>query len=527
MHLTLPALLLAGACTRKGADSAAPEPPVAALPAGSSWRLDAAELGLDTSWPVGFGGPGVAVGDWDGDGDADLAWVSPRGWGLLLDNDGSGHFEVSGSLPGGIGVSAADPDGDGDLDLLVVGAGEDQLLLNDGAGGFQARALVAGDTRFTHSASWTDLDGDGDLDLFLARYVASLNGAVILDQGGVGDGNEVLLGDGQGGLLPDEGQLDPAARDGLSFHGAWVDVDLDGDMDLYIANDFGATATPNRLLRNDGGQLHDATEACTCGLAQFSMGVAVGDPDEDGDPDLFVTNLGPPVYLQNAGDGSFFQAGLATGLTVPDDAVHDSSWGAIFVDVDLDGHEDLAIAYGQLNAPGTQMADWLAKHDDVSFENAAAQPDVLLHNLGAEGFADEAATAGFAEEGVTKAIASGELDGDPQPEIVRAGLDFLEVWDPGPTQAQAQAQAQAVLLRLDAGAANRFGLGARVDARIGDRHLTRWMQPSSQGSFSSSAPEIVLGLGEADQVDSLRVTWPDGETTTASNLPPGPMTLRR
>ncbi|RME22937.1 MAG: hypothetical protein D6798_14580, partial [Deltaproteobacteria bacterium] len=395
------------------------------------------------------------------------------------------------------------------------------LLDNDGTGGFTARALVPGDARFTHSASWTDLDGDGDLDLFLARYMAALNGKLVLDQGGTGDGNQVLRGDGSGTLVPDDAQLDDAARDGLSFHGAWVDVDVDGDLDLYIANDFGATATPNRLLRNDGGRLVDATDDCACGLAQFSMGVGVGDPDNDGDPDLFITNLGPPRYLQNDGSGAFVDAGAATGLSVPDDEVHDASWGAAFVDVDLDGRQDLAVTFGQLNAPGTLMAEWLAEHEDVVFENAEEQPDVLLHNLGEAGFADEAAAVGFDAPGVVRTLAIGELDGDPQPELVRGGLDFLLVWDPGPTPYD------GVVLTLDAGDANRFGVGARVEATVDGRVLTRWMQPSSQGSFSSSAAEVFLGLGDQDHLDELRITWPDGAVTVEEDVPAGRIHLRR
>jgi len=501
------------------ADPAWPDAPP--LATGTAWRLDASELGLDTSASVGFGGPGVSVGDLDGDAVNDIAWVSPRGWGLWLQGDGGGGFSVAGELPGGIGVSAADPDGDGDLDLLVVGPGEDLLLDNDGSGSFTSRALVPGDDRFTHSASWTDLDGDGDLDLFLARYMAALNGKVVLDQGGIGDGNQVFLGDGSGTLTADDSLLDDDARDGLSFHGAWVDVDGDIDPDLYVVNDFGATATENRLLRNDGGRLVDATDGCACDLAQFSMGVGVGDPDSDGDADLFVTNLGPPRYLANDGSGAFVDAGAATGLTVPDDEVHDASWAAGFVDVDLDGREDLAVTFGQLNAPGTLMAEWLAKHDDVLFENAEDQPDVLLHNLGDAGFTDEAAAVGFDETGVVRTMAMGDLDGDPQPELVRGGLDFLLVWDPGPTPYD------GVVLTLDAGAANRFGVGARVEADIGGRTLTRWMQPSSQGSFSSSAAEIFLGLGDADSIDELRITWPDGEVTVQEQVPAGRVHVAR
>lgn len=490
------------------------------LTAGTTWRVEAAELGLDTSTPVGFGGPGVAVGDLDGDGVPEIAWVSPRGWGLVLALDGAGGATPVGELPAGNGVSMADPDGDGDLDVLVVGAGVDQLLWNDGTGALQAAPVDAGDDRYSHSASWADLDADGDLDLFTARYLSSLNGQVVLEEGASGEGSELLRNNGEGQLVPDRSQLDEAARRGLSFHGAWVDVEVDGDPDLYIVNDFGPTVVGNRLLRNDGGQLTDATSDCGCGLALFGMGVGVGDPDGDGDPDLFITNLGPPRFLLNTGDGAFADAGAATGITVPDSPEHDASWAAAFFDPDLDGDEDLAVTFGQLNAPGTLMAEWLEEHEEVDFENAPEQPDVLLENGGVE-WADVAAAVGFDERGVVRTMALGNLDEDPQPEVVRGGLDFLSIWDPGPTENN------GLVVTLDAGQANRYGLGARVEAQVGGRTLTRWMQPTSQGSFGGSAAEVVLGLGSHTSVDRLRVVWIGGEDTVLEDVPAGTVHVTR
>ncbi len=496
-----------------GADDTAAAPPT--LDAGRSWRLDAATLGLDTTTPVGFGGPGVAVGDLDGDGVAELAWVSPRGWGLVLAADGAGGYVPTAELVGGNGVSMADPDGDGDLDLLVLGLGTDTLYTNDGAGGLTPAPLDENDDRLSHSASWADLDGDGDLDLFLARYLRDLNGALVLERGARGEGNEVLRNNGEGRLVPDRELLDDAARMGLSFHGAWLDGDGDGDLDLFIVNDFGPTVVGHRYLRNDGGTLVDATAGCGCGLEMFGMGVAVGDPDGDGDPDLFVTNLGPPRFLENDGTGAFFEASAATGIAVPDDERHDASWAAAFFDPDLDGREDLAVTFGQLNAPGTQMAEWLEDNAGIDFENAAAQPDVLLHNRGAAGWTDAAAAAGFDETGVVRTLATGDLDGDPQPEVVRGGLDFLLVWDPAPTENN------GLVFTLDAGDQNRFGLGARVEATVAGTVHTRWMQPTSQGSFSASAPELVVGLGPATAAERLRVVWPDGSETVHEGLAAG------
>lgn len=516
--LPLAPLLLACGPVADSAQVGTSAPPPGLAPMTVSVRLEAAELGLDTATKVGFGGPGVAVADLDGDGGLDLAWVSPRGWGLTLWNDGVGGFTPElGTLPGGSGVSAGDLDDDGDVDLVVVGSGVDQLLWNDGAGRFVATDLETVD-RESSSASLDDVDGDGDLDVFVATYLSALNGEDVLTSGGAGDGNRIFLND-HGTFQEWSGALDEAAASGLTFHGAFLDVDLDADRDLFLVNDFGPTVQPTQLLRNDGGTYTNVSSSCGCSRAMFAMGAGIGDPDGDGLPDLFVTNLGPPVFLRNAGDGRFIDAGAATGLQVTDDALHDTSWGASFVDVDLDGWEELAVAYGPLDAPGTFMADWLAANGGVTWENAPEQPDVLMAGVQGEAWRDVAAEVGFDERGVSKGVATGDLDGDGQPELVTVGLDFLVVHDPGPTPHH------GLVVTLQGPPGNRGGLGARVEVLAEGRWRTRWMQPTAQGSFCASAPQVIVGLGPAEVADTVRVTWPGGDVTEWHDVPAGPVAL--
>jgi hypothetical protein len=505
--------------TADSADTALPPPP---LPTLTTERFEAAALGLSTSRSVGYPGPGVAVADLDRDDDLDLAWVSARGWGVWLQNDGSGAFAVAGELPAwGSGVAAADLDDDGDADLIVVGPQADALLRNDGTGGFTAEPLEpASPVTEGAGASVADLDGDGDLDVAVAMYAHALNGQVILEEGGQGDGSVVYWND-EGALRRDVAAIPSPASTGLTFHLALLDVEGDGDLDAYAVNDFGATALPNRLLRNDRGAFTDVSAGCGCDLAMFAMGAAVGDPDGDGDPDVFLTNLGPPRFLANDGAGRFYEAGAATGLVIPDDAVHDSSWSARFVDVDLDGREDLAVAFGQLDAPGTLMAEWLAEREDVVFENAAAQPDVLLLNRGPAGFEDASAAVGFDDPAVTKTLAVGDVDGDARPDLITAGLDFLAVH-----RVDAGAQ-RGIAVRLEGPPGNPDGIGARVEATVGGRRLVRWMVPTAQGSFASDAAEVYVGLGQADFAEEIVVRWADGSETRVEGVGAGRVVIAR
>jgi hypothetical protein len=491
------------------------EPPLP-LPVLSTQRVTAADLGLSTSRAVGFAGPGIALADLDGDDALDLAWVSARGWGRWLRNDGNGTFIDAGELPAwGNGVTAVDLDDDGDQDLIVVGPEADALLRNDGAGAFTVETIEPPSPVTEGSgASLADLDDDGDVDVVVATYAHALNGQVVLEDGGTGDGNVVYWNDG-GTLRRDASAIPWPAATGLTFHLALFDADLDGDADAYAVNDFGPTALPNRLLRNDGGAFTDVSDTCGCGVAMFAMGAAVGDPDADGDPDLFLTNLGPPKFLANDGTGRFYDAGAATGLVIPDDAVHDTSWSARFVDVDMDGAEDLTVTFGQLDAPGTVMAEWLAENADVVFENAAEQPDVLLLNRGDDGFEDVSAAVGFDDPSVTKTLAVGDVDGDARPDLVTAGLDFVAIHrvDAGP--------ARGLAVRLAGPPGNPAGIGARVEVEVGGATLRRWMLPASQGSFGSDAAEVYAGLGRAGHADTLTVHWPDGAVTRLEDVPAG------
>lgn len=471
-------------------------------------RYSAADLGLELSGDAGFTGPGVAIVDLDGDDDLDVVWVSPLGAGMVLVNDGSGALAAGQELPGGAGVSAADVDGDGRPELVIVGIDGDFLARGSADGGLELERLEPDSFALASSAaSFADVDGDGDLDLFLATYVRSLVLPLVEDGLVRGESSRLYRNDG-GTYVRWEDTLPEAAEDGLTFHGVFFDPSGGVEPWLYLVNDFGGLVVPNQLLQWGGEGYVDRSTSSGADLAMFNMGAGIGDPDEDGDPDVFLTNINRSHYLRNMGDGAFADAGSAEGLEVGGPGC-DTSWGAVFVDVDLDGWEDLAVTCGQL-----MPSDHEHREDLLNLEtelghpvDPSEQPDVLFHNQRGSGWQDVSASVGFDDPGINRTVAVGDLDRDGRPDLVTAAPDSLTVHlNPGGPP--------GITVRLeDPRVLNRQAFGARLVGYLGDRELVRWMLPTSQASFSASAPEVIFGLDGALSLDRLTVTWPDGTLT--------------
>lgn len=247
----------------------------------------------------------IAVADFDGDGDVDVVFVSEDDFvNEYYRNRGDGHFvDASDRLPvtgESNAVAAHDVDGDGDTDLLIGNVGQDELLLNDGAGGFVVDSVgrIGADTSRTQDVQLGDVDGDGDDDIVQANE----------------DGNRLLLGDGTGRFVDaTAGRLPLPAGGEETRQAALADVDGDGDLDLYFANvAFAMQRGPqDRLLRNDGaGHFTDATTAGLPPEGNSTVDARFIDLDADGDLDLLRTNAfgGGTEVLDNDGRGRFADA---------------------------------------------------------------------------------------------------------------------------------------------------------------------------------------------------------------------------
>lgn len=278
---------------------------------------------------------GLAAGDFDRDGDLDLVTAN-RGGAItaeparLFRNDGTGRFSAS-RLPVGdtLDVAAGDIDGDGDLDLVFTGFGGTAVLANLGPQGFGPPTWA---TLGTGSAlSVADADGDGDLDVLTTAFA--------------GLGIQLLRNDGSGALTADAAAF-PQFGDDTVDH-AWGDVDGDGDLDLLIANDGGAFAQRNRLLRNAGNGAFVA--APYPGAASRTAAVHLVDLDGDGDLDAVEVafEAGPSQaqtrILENDGTGTFR---AVAGGTPPSPS---RAYRYVFGDFDRDGDPDgLLLAEGPL-----------------------------------------------------------------------------------------------------------------------------------------------------------------------------------
>ncbi|HRC84109.1 MAG TPA: CRTAC1 family protein [Thermoanaerobaculia bacterium] len=455
-------------------------------------------------------GGGVAVEDYDEDGDLDFFVANREGVAdQLYRNLGNGHFEEIAAQAGlaetGRSRSALwfDYDGDGDLDLAVAGDCYGTLIscvpgvnllhlyrqeadhtftdVSAAAGVVEdAAGFLINQHRGGLGAA--DLDGDGFLDL----YVALWNGASRLYHN-LGNGSFEEVGAASGVATPGLGHWQPL----------FADWNHDGRMDFFVSIDFG----PNQLWINQGdGTFVDVAPAAGVDTAWNEMGVAVGDYDNDGDLDLYCTNVEERspgehnVLFRNDSTSSALhftevanQLGVGTTLW---------GWGATFFDADRDGDLELAVTNG-FTAPAYV-------HD----------PSRLFENPGDGGpFLDVSAASGFNDTYWGSSLVAADLDRD-------GDLDLLQTTkqhpDPGPLRLlenQSPAGAHYLVVRPRQGGANRRAIGAVVRIQAGGRQQMRLITAGT--SFLGQEPaEAFFGLGSASEVDRLTIEWPGGGTTT-------------
>jgi hypothetical protein len=540
--------------------------------------IDDRQMRLDRRAGIAFQGmQGLAVGDVDGDGLDDVYACQQVGvpnslW--IRSADGTATNRAARSHVDFLDVTRSalilDIDNDGHQDIVQAIANRLVLAYNDGSCTFKNQLVLTtpGDEQI-YSVSAADPDRDGDLDLYACRYAL----------GGVMHGAPAPYHDANNGATNhywrNEGGrrfADATAESGLgannhkfSLASIWEDLDEDGDLDLYVANDFGR----NNLFLNDGsGRFADAAERAGADDMAAGMGVSCGDYDLDGKIDLYVSNMfsaaglriaSQPQFmggahpelreayvrhargntlLRNLGRGRFADA-TATARV----AFGRWAWGAKFVDLDGDGWEDLYVPNGQTSSrdrtgdlegyfwrrvvgrsppgPGSSAAyrdAFAAIQHMVVFDglpwNGGERNQAFL-NLRDGSFADVSAVSGAAFAEDSRAVAVVDWDDDGRPDLLLRGRSAprLRLLRNALDGGSRFAAFELVGVRC-----NRDAIGARVVLELDDGRKLQRRIYAGDGYLSQSSKRLLFGLGNARTIRRASIEWPDGTRDAYEDL---------
>ncbi|HXN00193.1 MAG TPA: CRTAC1 family protein [Candidatus Dormibacteraeota bacterium] len=489
-------------------------------------------------------GAGVALFDYDNDGRLDLFLVNgtalsdptPKGtipqksgppyWNRLYHQKRDGTFEdvtEKAGLQGagyGMGVAIGDYDNDGFEDLYLTAYGGNKLYHNNGDGSFTdvtERAGVAG-SGWSTSAAWIDLDNDGLLDLVVLRYLQW-----DFDDIWCGEHREgyrsychpdvfqpmaplVYHNDGNGHfteIAKQVGMSKPSKGLGIAL----ADYDRDGYVDIAVAND----SMFEFLYRNKG----DGTFEEVALLSQVAvdgngrtfagMGVDFADYNNDGLPDLVITNLSNQMYAlyKNTGDASFSYDSFSSGLGRM--SLLHSGWGVRFLDYDNDGWKDLLVSQGH-------VLDTV----EINYPNLHYRESLLLARNTGTGFLDVSADSGyiFHLPFLGRGLAIGDIDNDGR-------LDAVVTSNDGPIYVlhnETPTQNHWLTLKLVGHKSNRDAIGAEV--KLSTSKTSQIATVTTAASYlSSSDKRLHFGLGTDALAQTIEIRWPSGITQTLQQVP--------
>ena len=443
-------------------------------------------------------GPGLAFGDLNDDDFPDALLAVRSGGLMVLLNDGQGKFEEGYPLPittseplNAVSVALADIDGDGDLDAAVTAPDgfQDRILINPGNGDPWSTTALEFSFPGSLTPSFGDWDGDGDLDLFVPGFSDHFSPG-----DSEGKPHRLYIQDESGSFTLDSQRLPAASRAGSAYQAQPFDIDLDGDLDLFLIQDIPFLS---QLLLNDGlGNFVDASKDCLCTQVRAAMGMAIGDTNGDGLPDFFVTGWQENRHFVSAGDGSYFEQAMTIGL-VPESEKSEVGWGALFGDVELDGDEDLVASFG---GPTRDPRDHPRIDDD--------QEDPIWIRSATGQFEDKSLELSWQQTRRGRGAYVVDMNRDNRPDLVVLNNAGFEVWhadggcEPG------------LKVSLQGLPGDPHGEAARltIHEAAGDRHV--WMQRST--TFGNGPAEKLLPNPTQTAYSELSVLWADGEEQRVS-----------
>ena len=548
--LALAALIAASGCTRpvpitQSSEAQSPKPE-------ALFRDVAASSGLDFVHTSGATGkfryientpPGCAFLDYDNDGWLDIflvqsghsepfADVKNRPPCALYHNKGNGTFEnvtpgygLDTDIGYGQGVTVGDYDNDGYPDILITAYDHLHLFHNEkGTGKFtdvNARMGLAGFRGYFTSAAFGDYDNDGRLDLYVCRYSPWSWKTDISCRDNLGSDycppiiyepeNHLLLHNEGIRFRDVSASAGILAAKGRGLGVAFIDFDGDGKQDIFVAND----QSPNFLWRNNGngtfaevglsaGVAYDAS-----GQVMAGMGVALGDYDRSGNPSLFVGNFSdkPNMLFRNLGGGQFRDESYASGLALPH--MKFLTFGTEFLDYDADGWQDVLVVNGHVKVSVEKQSDGVAyKQRKQLFRNNQNGRFTEITDAGELG--------GLANPTVGRGLAIGDYDNDGRVDALISNQNNSAELLHNETKNNGNHWVTFLPLGTKS---NREGRHARFNLTAGGVKQTAIVRAGSS-YLSSSDRRVYFGLGDAAQIEKVKIRWPSGATDTLTNLPP-------
>ena len=447
------------------------------------------EIGTAYSYGTSTWGGGVSFADFDNDGWDDLTFASEEGTEIYFLKNNDGIFN-SISLNGISNtfktkqVIWVDYDNDGDQDFFVTGfEGVNKFYKNDGDMNFTDISSTIGFFQtdlFTYGVSFADMDNDGDLDAFISNR-----------DGVADDQRNYLYRNDEGTYTDITASAGLSMSSHLSFCSIIFDYNNDGFQDIYISND--KPDNLNILYKNNGdGTFDDVSEYSGAGIGINAMTTTIGDYNNDGWFDIYITNTPEGnELLRNNGDGTFTNVAEATATTF-----NSVGWGAVFLDADSDGLLDLYVSSDFDGSVGSFLsAAFYHQQNNETF--------IIPENIG---FQDDT------RKSYTNAI--GDINNDGKPDIV-VGNDI----EPNFLWANTTVNENNWLkVKLEGVISNRDGIGNTIEINIDGQSQYRYTL-AGEGYLSQNSFYEFFGMGNATEVDYVKVTWTaTGEIEIINNI---------